>query len=294
MRPRRRATSEECQERGFGSFLRSLLSGIPWSERADRSEVFAFAAPASDVVRLHNAGGRTQVIADDRQGVEVRAAMTARAESSEAARQLVSQMQVVGHAVGEALELEVEVPRKWNRRGHANLELRVPRETHLEISNPNGKVCIEGIRGRVNVRSGNGSVRVEDVVGDVDINTSNAKVSVSGNAGRLIARTSNGKVEIVDHRGSVDASTSNATVRASLEALGKHGVSLATSNGRVVLELPDAVDADVDAWVDNGTVRNDRDLDSTTRDTSGRLLGRLGHGGPTVKLRTSNGSITLR
>jgi DUF4097 and DUF4098 domain-containing protein YvlB len=135
---------------------------------------------------------------------------------------------------------------------------------------------------------------VAAVVGDVDVNTSNAKVCCACNAGSLLARSSNGKIEIEEHRGSVDASTSNATVRVALEALGKQGVNLATSNGRIVLELPEPVDADVDAWVDDGIIRNDRKLESATRDTSGRILGRLGSGGPLVKLRTSNGAIALR
>ena len=161
-------------------------------------------------------------------------------------------------------------------------------------SNPNGKVWIEGVHGRVQIRSSNGSVRVEEVEGDVDINTSNAKVCCSGNRGRLLARSCNGKIEVDEHRGSVDASTSNATVRAVMERLGEQGVYLATSNGRIVLELPESVDADVDLWVDNGTIRNDRELDSASRDTDGRVLGRLGKGGTLVKLRTSNGSISLR
>jgi len=281
-------------ERGFSGFLRSLLASIPWSERAEGSDVLHFDAPPGDVLRLHNSNGHTRVTAEERSDVEVRATTVARAESSEAARRLLSRIRVLGHQVGDALELELEVPRKWNRRGHAHLELRVPPDTHLEISNPNGKVWIEGIRGRVHVRSSNGSVRIEDVKGDVDVNTSNAKVCCACNAGRLLARTSNGKIEVSEHRGSLDASTSNATVRADLAELGKQGVTLATSNGRIVLELPDSLDADVDAWVDNGLIRNDLELEQSTRETGGRLIGRLGHGGPLIKLRTSNGTISLR
>ena len=72
------------------------------------------------------------------------------------------------------------------------------------------------------------------------------------------------------------------------------GVTLATSNGRIILDLPEAVDADVDMRVDNGVIRNDRQLCQTDRETHGRVLGRLGRGGALIKLRTSNGSISLR
>jgi DUF4097 and DUF4098 domain-containing protein YvlB len=92
----------------------------------------------------------------------------------------------------------------------------------------------------------------------------------------------------------VDASTSNGLIRVSMEEVGKAGVQLATSNGRILLELPEEVDADVDIRVDNGVIRNDRTLCKATRATNGQVKGQLGTGGALIKLRTSNGSISLR
>ena len=69
---------------------------------------------------------------------------------------------------------------------------------------------------------------------------------------------------------------------------------LATSNGRIVLELPEEVDAEVDVRVDNGIIRNSRHLDSETRVATSRIRGRLGKGGTQIKLRTSNSTISLR
>ena len=61
-----------------------------------------------------------------------------------------------------------------------------------------------------------------------------------------------------------------------------------------MLELPEEVDAEVDLHVDNGVIRNDRQLVRGTRETNGRVRGTLGRGGIPIKLRTSNGSISLR
>ena len=112
--------------------------------------------------------------------------------------------------------------------------------------------------------------------------------------GHLVARSSNGKIEMEGHRGSIDASTSNGLIHCTLEQLGAQGVQLATSNGRIVLDLPEAVDAEVDIRVDNGVIRNDRELCKAMRERSGELRGRLGKGGATIRLRTSNGSVSLR
>lgn len=292
----RRRRDDDCGPRPgrLGGFLRSLLSGIPWSELSERVDTFELKAPAGGLLRVRNANGRIELIGEDRKDVAVAAAKRARAESEEEAERLLDSIRVVCSESAEALELEVEVPRKWNRHGHVNLELRVPRGLRTQCESVNGKVAVCGMRASVGARSSNGAVSVEDVVGDVEVYTANNKVSCTCTCGALVARSSNGKIEVGEHRGSLDASTSNGLIRASIGALGPEGVRLATSNGRIVLDLPDEVDADVDVRVDNGIIRNERDLREATRATDGRVRGTLGRGGVPIKLRTSNGSISLR
>jgi len=291
---RRNDGCDELEGGGFSGFLRSLLAGIPWSERAERKEELHLETPRSGVFRLHNANGRTRVFGEDRSDIEVMVSKTARAESAEAAGRLLEQIQIASAETDDALELEVEIPRRWNRRGCANIEVHLPREMQVELTAVNGRVEIDGVHGRIRARSSNGSACIADVVGDIEVATSNAMVCCSGTCGRLVARSSNGKIEIEEHRGSVDASTSNGLIRASLEEVSRQGVQLATSNGRIVLELPEEVDADIDIRIDNGIIRNDRSLQRASRETNGRLSGRLGIGGAPIKLRTSNGSIALR
>ena len=149
-------------------------------------------------------------------------------------------------------------------------------------------------RGHVRARSTNGSASVSDVVGKVEVSTTNARVCCQCICGELWARSSNGKIDIQQHRGAAKASTSNGQIRASFEDLDPGGVELATSNGRIVVDLPERVDADFDIRVDNGVIRNDRKLDCASRESHGRLLGQLGKGGSVIKLRTSNGSVSVR
>jgi hypothetical protein len=291
---RRSENTDGPRHRGFKGFVRSLLESIPWSEHAEGVEELTFESPAGGILRVHNANGRTSVVGEDRSDIAVRITKTARAESADAAEGMLEQIRLVGDENGDALELELEVPSRWNRRGCARIDVRLPREIQVELTAVNGRIEIRGLRSRIRARSSNGSATLSDIVGNIEISTSNAKVCCSGTSGKLVARSSNGKIEIEKHRGSIDASTSNGLIRASLEAVGKQGVSLATSNGRIALELPEHVDADVDVRIENGTIRNDRELEHSNRDTNGRLRGRLGSGGAPIKLRTSNGSISLR
>jgi DUF4097 and DUF4098 domain-containing protein YvlB len=83
-------------------------------------------------------------------------------------------------------------------------------------------------------------------------------------------------------------------IKASLDSLNEVGVSLTTTNGRIALELPDKPDADVDIRVENGHIRNDLELTDEAGDPSGRVRGRAGQGGAPIRLRTSNGTVSLR
>ena len=288
------SSSENSEsDRGLTGFLRSLLDGIPWSERAEIEETMNVSALPGGVFRVHNSNGRTRITGSDRDDIEVTAQKTARAESDEAAEALLREIQLIFRETERGVDLEVEVPRRWNRRGSANLCIQIPLGMDVWVAAANGRVDVEGIRGVVRATSTNGSANVVDVVGDVEVATTNAKVSCSCTCGKLVARSSNGKIEIEQHRGSIDASTSNGLIRASMEGVGRDGVQLATSNGRIVLDLPDEVDADVDIRVDNGVIRNSRELTDENGASGGHVRGRLGGGGPPIKLRTSNGSISL-
>jgi len=295
MKPLAPNESVGCQESGgLSHLLRSLLAGIPWSERATADFELHFDAPLAGRIELVNSNGKTRVVGEDRDDVVLRGRKSARAESEQAAQALLDAIRVRSEEIGGVLGLEVEIPRKWNRHGSIDLELRVPRDTEVDVTSSNGKVCLAGLRHGVRAHSRNGSIRLEDIVGDIELITANAKVCCASTCGHLVARSSNGKIELGDHIGSIEASTSNGLIRASLEALANDGVKLATSNGRIVLELPDEPDADVDIRVDNGVIRSDLALGEEVREGAGRLRGRLGRGGSPIKLRTSNGTIRLR
>ena len=297
---RQRRTDAPCPEEGpaghngLGGFLRSLLSGLPWSDRAEAEETFLLTRPAAGRIKIENSNGKTVVIGEDRDDVGVFVTKHARAESEEAAQRMLGRIRVEVDDEDGALGLEVEVPKRWNRHGSANLEVRVPRDLQVGVYSSNGAVVVSNLQASVVGRSSNGSICIDHIEGDVDVQTSNGKVCCSCTCGSLVARSSNRKIEIGEHQGSVDAMTSNGLIHASVESLGPEGLILATSNGRIVVELPEKVDADVDIRVDNGVIRNHRELDGASGERAGRVKGRLGRGGVPIRLRTSNGSISLR
>ena len=279
---------------GFGGLLRSLFARMPWGECASCDETLVVPAPSSHAISIHNANGKTCVEGEDRDDIEIRIHKSVRADCPDLAANLLESIQIQQTAGTDVLEIEVQIPRKCSRSAFAHIELRVPHDTQVALTSTNGKICLSGLDRPIQARSSNGSVSIQEVNGDIDVTTANAKVACRNSHGHLRARSSNGKIEVGGHRGSIDASTSNGVIRASLEALESTGVSLTTSNGRIVLDLPEEPDADVDIRVENGLIRNDLDLEEQAGDNSGRVRGRIGKGGIPIRLRTSNGTVSLR
>ena len=121
----------------------------------------------------------------------------------------------------------------------------------------------------------NGDVRVHDLASDVD------------------ARSVNGDIEI-STTGFAKASTVNGSIAAAVERYDmESGLNFSTVNGSISLDLPDDVDADLDAkWV-NGRLETDLPLELIGRASRRSVRGFLGDGGPELNLRTVNGSIHL-
>jgi DUF4097 and DUF4098 domain-containing protein YvlB len=286
-------TAETPPRHGLGGFLRSLLQGIPWRERAELEETLILPAPRAGLT-IENENGRTRVIGEDRADIALKIVRAARGETAEEAAKRADAIQVTAREASGELIVEVNVPGRFLLRGKADLEVRAPRGTRVSVSSANGLVALSGLRAAVRAHSSNGPIRVSDIVGDVEVHTSNARVHAECNCGRIVARSSNGKIELAEHKGSVDAATSNGTICCRMESVDAEGVMLATSNGRITLDLPEQVDADVDIRVDNGTIRSQREMPCAPREKEGRLRCTLGRGGAPIKLRASNGSVSLK
>ena len=279
---------------GFGGLLRSFFSKMPWAEHATDEECLVVPTPPGRAINLYNANGKTRIVGEDREDIEIRIQKSVRADCPDLAAKLLDSIRLQSSSSAETLEIEVQIPRKCSRHAVAHIELRVPVDTQVSLGSTNGKICVEGLERSVRARSSNGSVSIREIAGDVEVMTANAKVTCRCTRGHLRARSSNGKIEIEGHEGSIEASTSNGIIRASVEELGEVGVSLVTSNGRIVLDLPEKPDVDVDIRVENGHIRNDLELTNVVTDPNGRVRGRIGRGGIPIRLRTSNGTVSLR
>ena len=151
-----------------------------------------------------------------------------------------------------------------------SLVITAPPGAELNLKNSNGNVEVDGVGTSGVLESSNGKLAVRNVSGRYVLLTSNGSITVE-----IDGATSNGRIEF---SGAFDADSTN---------------SLKSSNGSITVNVGEDANLRVDAETSNGDVDVDFPLDNATIKDD-RVMGDIGDGSATLRLRTSNGSITVR
>ena len=234
-------------------------------------------------------------------------------------RESVDALQVVSEQTGSTIELEVKRPREetfrgigFHRSASARLIVSVPRRVNLRARSGDGSITVDGVSGTLDIRTGDGSVAARDVSGDLKLSTGDGSITVDGAEGKLDLNTGDGGVNVTGKLGIVRVHTGDGSVvfRAETGTVPTEGWEITTGDGSVTVYLPREFSAELDAYTGDGGIRNDLALDSgeeaieqgdteqrehRARESSRRTLrGRIGSGGPPLRIRTGDGPIRLR
>ncbi len=197
--------------------------------------------------------------------------------------------------VVEAVQPERSVQVGFHVGRSVRFVVSVPKNTNLVARTGDGSIAVTGVHGTLELRSGDGSVTGTSLDGEVVANTGDGSVSLEGVKGRVDVNTGDGSVRIAGAPTSLRAHTGDGSVALNLETgtAIKENWDITTGDGSVSVELPGSINAELDASTGDGTI-NAGDFGLHADGESKReLRGRLGSGGPTLKVRTGDGGITI-
>jgi len=220
----------------------------------------------------------------------------------------VDQLRVETKQDGNRIEIEVKRPTREvvlfgvGASPSAKLIVTMPRDGNVTAKSGDGSIRIEEIHGRLEVHTGDGSIRGRGIGGQMTISTGDGSVTLDDADGDLDVDTGDGSVSVAGNLGVVKLHTSDGTItlKADTGTTMKEDWSLSTGDGSIALYLPSDFSAELDAHTGDGAIRNELKLAaeaeaSGDRESSRRTLrAKLGAGGKTLKLRTGDGSIRLK
>ena len=202
---------------------------------------------------------------------------------------------------GDRITVAVPRPERafdWRGGRSARLIVSTPSPADLNARSGDGSVDVEGIKGRIEIFTGDGSIRGTRLGGELRLGTGDGSIRVTEASGTLTAQTGDGSVNVEGALSGVTVRTGDGTVTvgAAPGSAASDDWSIATGDGSVILDLPDAFNADLDAHTGDGriAVENLTVSEVTGKMATNRLRGQLGTGGRLLRIRTGDGSITLR
>jgi len=130
---------------------------------------------------------------------------------------------------------------------------------------------------------------------DLRLTAENGGLAVSGIAGALDLETENGAVTLDDIGGTAHVRTQNGPVDIALSGTRWNGAGLdaQTQNGPVTLAIPATYAAHVEASTVNGPLETDYPITLQGHIDPRRLAVDVGGGGPSIRVATTNGPVTI-
>ncbi len=241
-----------------------------------------FTTSAKPEVSLSTFDGAIEIRPWDKPEVEVII------EKRGADKSAVSEIEVLSTQEGNRVSVDVKFAKGSGRHlgihigrwPSAKLIVSLPASSDVLAKSSDGSIDIERVNGTVELRSGDGSIHARDLAGDVTVHTGDGSIELDGKFSALRARTGDGSVKI--HAGSGTGASGDWEIT--------------TGDGSITLEIPDGFNGELDAHTGDGRVHvEDVTISNVLGDVRrNSIRGRLGSGGRMVRLRTGDGSITVR
>jgi hypothetical protein len=202
--------------------------------------------------------------------------------------------------------LEIVAAKSWRRGNPADVRIVAERLSDGLVvcaiwNDANGRCTRDGVERerRIQIRGVNNNTDVSFTVRlpagvHITARTTNGDLVITGASGQITAHTTNGVVTAESSSGPVVAGTTNGDIRVRMGRIPTAGASYRTTNGQIVIELPGGIDANLEARTTNGTVNSDFEVMVSGSISPRSIRGRIGSGGPTLSLATTNGNIRIR
>jgi DUF4097 and DUF4098 domain-containing protein YvlB len=192
----------------LSSALLLLLAGTAASASDDRTFDRAVAAQPRGAVDISNVSGNIEVSGWDRAEVSVHAELDAGVERVDVSSE------------GGRTSIKVVMPHMGGHGAEARLQVKIPKDSELDVSAVSADVSTSGVRGVQRVSAVSGEITAELAGADVELKTVSGDLHVKGHGqpARLHLTTVSGDVRVEHGAGEFEASTVNGTLIVALDS----------------------------------------------------------------------------
>lgn len=201
--------SMQLMRSALGVALAALLLATPAMARDDRTVDERIAADADGEVVVSNVSGSVRVEGWAGEEVEITGSLGADVERLDVVRD------------GKRVVVKVVLPRASSRRSSADLRVRVPVASRLEVTTVSADSSVRGVTGALRLSSVSGEIEARGVASDSEIKTvsGDIRVTAASTPIKLRATSVSGTIVVDDLSGEVETLTVSGEMLLDLDAL---------------------------------------------------------------------------
>jgi hypothetical protein len=170
------------------------------------------------------------------------------------------------------------------------LEIETPAGTQLRARADSGGIHVEGLQGPVDCKTDSGGINIDDVSSTVHAAADSGGIRVRNVKGSLFAYVDSGGIDATGIGGSIEAETDSGAVR--LSQTSPAPIHAKAESGGVTVTLARGAGYDIRADTDSGHISTP-EMTVRSAFSSHHIEGKVGGGGPLVKIQVESGSVTI-
>jgi DUF4097 and DUF4098 domain-containing protein YvlB len=180
-----------------------------------------------------------------------------------------------------------------NRR--LTTEVRMPKNADLQIDTSDGHVELADLNGNIKVHTSDGAITASKLSGRIELHSGDGKISATDLDGKCDISTGDGSIHAAGRFDSLDLKSSDGAVSARAELGSKLASmwSIATKDGRIDVDIPKDLQANLDASTGDGHITLGLPVSMQGDIGKKSAHGTLNGGGPTLFIHSGDGSIRL-
>jgi hypothetical protein len=170
-------------------------------------------------------------------------------------------------------------------------EIEAPADAYVTAQSGSGNVIDDGVGTDAKLSTGSGSIHATGLQGgpSLDTGSGNIDATLTGE-GDARAQTGSGSIELHGVHGALKAETGSGNIKVEGRPAGPWRVT--TGSGGVELWTNESAFT-LDAETGSGSIHSDREMLTQGTEEHHHVTGKIGGGGPLVRVRTGSGSIRI-
>ncbi|MFZ0745170.1 MAG: DUF4097 family beta strand repeat-containing protein [Terracidiphilus sp.] len=171
-------------------------------------------------------------------------------------------------------------------------EIQAPADSFLEAGSGSGDVTVDGVGDNAKLSTGSGTIHATGLQGGFSVNTGSGDIFAeqTGGAGDVKAQTGSGSIELRGVHGGLRAGTGSGDIK--VTGTPTMDWKLETGSGSIEF-WPGNAGFNLDASTGSGTVHTDREMLTQGSSDRHHIVGKIGGGGPTVRIETGSGDVRV-